>query len=65
MTTVPSPAMTREDLLEFLREHLSISITTDVSHEWYNAYVNVRASLMLGDDEISASYDSATLPRRQ
>lgn len=63
MTAIPSTPLTRDDLVEFLREHVSIHVVTNVSHERDDAYVSVQVSLMLEGYEIASSYDSTSLPR--
>ena len=50
--------MEREELIEFLRENLSIDVSMSDSYESGGRYVTTNVSLRLGDDEISSEYDT-------
>jgi hypothetical protein len=50
--------MKREELIEFLREHLTVSISTGINYESNGQYLNTRVSINLCDEEISSDDDS-------
>lgn len=51
--------MTKEELLELLKESLTISITTDYHSGYYNDnYHQIKVELRLDDEVISTSTDS-------
>jgi len=51
--------MEREELIEFLREHLTVSVSTSVKYESRGQYLNTRVSISLDDEEISSD-DAST-----
>ena len=50
--------MEREEILEFLREHMSIELSTSVEYESRGQYLNIRASINLDGEEIASDYTS-------
>jgi hypothetical protein len=55
--------MTKEELIEFLKEHLKINVETSRMDENYQVGENlkVRVSLLLDDEEIDCSTDYTSL----
>jgi len=51
--------MEREELLEYLREHLTVSISTSVNYECRGQYLNSGVSISLDGEEISSD-DAST-----
>jgi len=51
--------MEREELISFLREHLSVQVSTDVNYECSGQYLNTRVSISLDGEEISCD-DAST-----
>jgi len=50
--------MERTEIIDFLRENLSIEITMDDNYEGGNRYVSSTVILSLCGEEISSDYDS-------
>jgi len=50
--------MEREELIEFLRENLSIDISMSDNYESGGRYVTSSVSLRLAGEEISSEFDS-------
>ena len=50
--------MEREELIEFLRENLSVDVSTDVHYESGGQYLHTRVSISLEDEFISESDDT-------
>ena len=46
--------MEREELLEYLREHMSIDVSTSVNYECSGQYLNTRVSISLDGEEIAS-----------
>jgi hypothetical protein len=56
--------MTREELVEFLRENLGVDLSLSVTSEWTgNDYINARVSLTLLGEEIALCETSDLLPK--
>jgi hypothetical protein len=53
--------MERTELLEFLREHLTISLSTGHEYESHGEFITVRVSLELDGEEISTDYSSVNI----
>jgi len=51
--------MERTEILEFLREHMSIEVSTCINYESGGQYLNTRVSISLGGEEI-ANDDAST-----
>jgi hypothetical protein len=50
--------MERTELLEFLREHLTISLSMGHEYESQGEYITARVSLQLDGQEITSDYSS-------
>lgn len=55
--------MERTEILELLRESLTIEISMDDDYECENRYVICRVSLSLDGEEITSAYDSVCVNR--
>jgi hypothetical protein len=56
--------MTKDELVEFLRENLGVHISLGTSSEWTgNDYITARVSITLGEEEIASCETSESLPR--
>jgi len=53
--------MSREELLAFLRENLTIEVSLDDEYEGDGRYATSNVTLRLCDEEISSSYDSVKI----
>ena len=53
--------MTEEELLQLLKEKLSISISTEVDTGYYSNSLKIRIKLSLDGEEISSATDSIDL----
>ncbi len=53
--------MNREEIMNFLRENLTIEIWLDKNYEGENEYVTAKTILKLAGEEISNDYDSTNL----
>ena len=53
--------MDRTELLEFLREHLTISLSMGHEYESQGEYITARVSLQLDGEEISSDYGSVNV----
>ncbi len=53
--------MEREELLEFLREHLTISLSMGHEYESQGEYITARVSLQLDGQEITSDYSSVNI----
>lgn len=49
--------MTKDELVEFLKERLSIDVSFYESRETYNSYTNVKVQLLLDGNVISEAED--------
>ena len=55
--------MTREELVEFLKENLGVDLSLNVTSEWTgNDYINARVSITLLGEEIASCETSDSLP---
>lgn len=55
--------MTREDLVEFLKENLGVDLSLNVTSEWTgNDYITARVSITLLGEEIASCETSGSLP---
>lgn len=50
--------MERNELIEYLREHLSVEISLDTEWEGDGRYITSRVSISLDNEEIAFSCDS-------
>ena len=53
--------MTKEELILFIKENLSVSVSVNGSYEYDNKYLSVRVSLMLDGEEISSDETSTNI----
>jgi hypothetical protein len=53
--------MERAELLEFLREHLTISLSMGREYESQGEYITARVSLQLDGEEITSDYSSVNI----
>jgi hypothetical protein len=51
------------ELIEFLREHLTVNISLNKEYEEDYSYVTCRVSLEIDGEEITSSSDSVYLPK--
>ena len=55
--------MTREELVEFLKENLGVDLSLNVTSEWTgNDYIIARVSVTLLGEEIASCETSGSLP---
>jgi len=55
--------MTKEELIEFLRENLRIQVDITVDADHSTCYVTVDSEIFLGEESISSSSSYAALPQ--
>ena len=55
--------MERAEIIEFLREHLTVDVVMDMVYECESSYVTCSVSLQIDGEEISSSYDSVNVSR--
>lgn len=53
--------MDRTELLEFLREHLTISLSMGQEYESHGEFITARVSLQLDGEEIASDYSSVNI----
>jgi hypothetical protein len=56
--------MDKGELLEFLREHLKIEVSTRATSDWGSKGYDVEVTLLLGDEVISQHKDSIEMAYR-
>jgi len=50
--------MEQEELIEFLREHLSVSVSLSDNYESGGRFVTTRVAISLDDEYVTESYDT-------
>ena len=55
--------MERDEIMDFLRESLSIEVTMNENFECDSRYVSCNVILRIDGEEISSDYDSAYMSR--
>lgn len=55
--------MTKEEMIAFLKENLTVSVILENEYGYYSSNgVKVRVTISLGDEKITESSDSVSLP---
>lgn len=50
--------MEKEEIIKFLRDHLTVNVTLDKKYEDDNSFITCSISLQIDGEEINSSYDS-------
>ena len=53
--------MTKEELIEFLKENLSINVSMSRDYEYGSTYISTTVELLLGNERISIASESTSI----